>query len=38
MYQARVSNVLIPSESVVTIEVDEAMWKLFVAVGIITGI
>jgi hypothetical protein len=33
MYQARVSNVLIPSESTVSAEVDEAMWKLFVAIG-----
>jgi len=33
MYQARVSNVVIPSESIVTPDVDEAMWQLFVAVG-----
>jgi hypothetical protein len=33
MYQARVSNVITPSESTVTAEIDEAMWKLFVAIG-----
>jgi hypothetical protein len=33
MYQARVSNVLIPGESIVAPDVDEAMWQLFVAVG-----
>jgi hypothetical protein len=33
MYQARVSNVVVPSESIVTADVDDAMWKLFVAIG-----
>lgn len=33
MYQARVSNVVLPSESVVSSDVEDAMWKLFVAVG-----
>jgi hypothetical protein len=33
MYQARVTNVVIPDESTVAPAVDEAMWKLFVAVG-----
>ena len=33
MYQARVSNVIIPDESTVPPAVDEAMWRLFVAIG-----
>jgi hypothetical protein len=33
MYQARVSNVVIPGESLVTKDVEDAMWKLFVAIG-----
>jgi hypothetical protein len=33
MYQAPVSNVVLPSESVVSSDVEDAMWKLFVAVG-----
>lgn len=33
MYQARVSNIVLPTESSVTPEVDEAMWKVFIAVG-----
>jgi hypothetical protein len=33
MYQARVSNIVIPSEAIVAPDVDEAMWQLFVAVG-----
>lgn len=33
MYQARVNNVVIPDESTVAPAVDEAMWKLFVAIG-----
>lgn len=33
MYQARVSNVVIPDESTIEPAVDEAMWRLFVAIG-----
>jgi hypothetical protein len=33
MYQARVSNVVIPSESVLPAAVEKAMWNLFVAIG-----
>ena len=33
LYQARVRNIVISSESIVTTDVDEAMWKLFVAIG-----
>jgi hypothetical protein len=33
MYQARVSNVVIPSEAIVSSDVDTSMWKLFLAVG-----
>jgi hypothetical protein len=33
MYQARVSNIVVPTESTVPADVDEAMWKVFVAIG-----
>ena len=33
MYQARLSNVVIPSEAIVAPDVDEAMWQLFAAVS-----
>jgi hypothetical protein len=33
MYQARVNNVVIHDESTVEPAVDEAMWRLFVAIG-----
>jgi len=33
MYQARVNNVVTSDESTVPAAVDEAMWKLFVAIG-----
>jgi hypothetical protein len=33
MYQARVSNVVVPSEAIVSSDVDDSMWKLFLAVG-----
>lgn len=33
MYQARVNNVLVPSESIISTDVDDALWKLFVAIG-----
>jgi hypothetical protein len=29
MYQARVSNIVVPTESKVPADVDEAMWKVF---------
>ena len=33
MYQARVNNAVLPDESTVPSNVDEAMWRLFVAIG-----
>lgn len=33
MYQARVNNVVISDQSTVSAAVDEAMWRLFVAIG-----